>query len=59
MLPIIQEREVCNMEIEIVTLVVKGSAKLTSLPIDRIKHSIKAEVLLSVMSLISISEGCI
>ena len=24
-----QEREVCNMEIEIVTIVVKGSAKLT------------------------------
>ena len=29
----IQEREDCNMEIEIVTLVVKGSAKLT-VPID-------------------------
>ena len=45
------------MEIKIVTFVVKGSVKLTSLPIDRSKSKFEAEVLLSVVSLISSSNG--
>ena len=46
------------MEIEIVTHVIKGSAKLP-LPIDRSKSKQEADVLLSVVSLISSSGGCI
>ena len=45
-----QNRKVCNMEIEIVTFVVKVSAKLTSLPIDKSKSKYGAQVLFSVES---------
>ena len=45
----IQERKICDVEIEIVTfdILVNGSVKLTSLPIDRSKSRKEAEVSLS------------
>ena len=53
-----QDRKVCDIEIEIFTLVVKGSAKLTPPPpppFDRSIYLKEAEVLLSIVSLLSSS----